>query len=198
MGRAGFEPATDGLGLHAAAVDEAAGRVLGGQLTSAEMSAFDGLAGSPLLPQQPRLMRRNAHVNDRRSLEIDPRAAVDPGQVRQARRVPQGHRGQSSAERWPTRAGPALEYLGEPRTDAAGRVFVVGGAGVVAKAPSAAAISEYANNDGWFDDVSDGPVTATLRLRGDGKAVTVPVSGAWIVVGPPDFAPDLRPAVTFP
>jgi L-lysine epsilon oxidase C-terminal domain/L-Lysine epsilon oxidase N-terminal len=73
---------------------------------------------------------------------------------------------------------------------------VIGGAGIAAKTPAAGPIADYANNDGWFDDASDGPVTATLRLRVGAKTVSVPVSGAWVLVGPPDFAPDLAPTVT--
>ena len=36
----------------------------------------------------------------------------------------------------------------------------------------------FANNEGWHDDVSDGPVTATLEI--DGRAV--PVDPAWVIV----------------
>jgi len=40
-------------------------------------------------------------------------------------------------------------------------------------------------------------VTATLRLRGpDGKPRPVTVSGAWLLVGPPDFAPAVQSPVT--
>lgn len=31
---------------------------------------------------------------------------------------------------------------------------------------------EYANNDTWFDDVSDGPVTAKVKLK-SGTVLTV-------------------------
>ena len=58
----------------------------------------------------------------------------------------------------------------------------------------------YANNDGWFDDISDGPVTAVVTIQdGIGGKREVPVDaagGAWVLVGPPDFAPHVTSAVT--
>ena len=52
----------------------------------------------------------------------------------------------------------------------------------------------FANNDGWFDDVADGPVDATLILD-DGSRVKVDVS-AWCLVGPPKYAPEVVNIVT--
>ena len=52
---------------------------------------------------------------------------------------------------------------------------------------------------GWFDDVSDGPVTVTVSIRGTSgttRAATDPSDGAWVLCGPPDFAPRVRAAVT--
>ncbi|MGW4206309.1 LodA/GoxA family CTQ-dependent oxidase, partial [Streptomyces sp. NPDC004726] len=78
-------------------------------------------------------------------------------------------------------------YLGELRTDGAGRLVFLGGRGVSASKDNTPA-GHFANNDGWHDDVSDGPVTA--RVRVDGR--TVPVDPAWVVVAPPNFAPTLK------
>ena len=89
-----------------------------------------------------------------------------------------------------------LDYLGELRTDAAGRLLVLGGTGRAYQAPSAGALSDTFNNDGWFNDVSDGPVTAELYLKVNGKRTRVDVQPAWVLVGPPDFGPDLKPMVT--
>lgn len=156
---------------------------------------FDGLAGSPLLPVQPALKRRNAGVANRRSLEIDPlpRSIKGRGKTTEIRK---GGSANPAAERWPTpQPVPAIEYLGELRTDDKGRLVVVPGAAAVGS--RGGPITDYANNDGWFDDACDGPVTATLRLRRPGGAVeTVNVRGAWMVVGPPDFAPDLPQMVS--
>ncbi|MBK6478311.1 MAG: LodA/GoxA family CTQ-dependent oxidase [Saprospiraceae bacterium] len=55
-------------------------------------------------------------------------------------------------------------------------------------------IRNYANNDDWYDDISDGPVNAKVVLK-DGSSVDVK-DGAWIIVAPPDFAPDVKNIVT--
>ncbi|MFC9131488.1 LodA/GoxA family CTQ-dependent oxidase [Streptomyces sp. NPDC057099] len=76
--------------------------------------------------------------------------------------------------------------LGEVRTDGAGRLLFLGGHGVSASVDHAQA-THFANNDGWHDDISDGPVSATVRV--DGRSI--PVEPAWVVVAPPNFAPEL-------
>jgi L-Lysine epsilon oxidase N-terminal/L-lysine epsilon oxidase C-terminal domain len=82
--------------------------------------------------------------------------------------------------------------LGEARTDDAGRLLVVGGFGR-SEGP-AGTLRDFANNDGWFDDVSDGPVSATVTPAG----ATEPIEAvtAWVVVAPPDFAPPIENLVT--
>ena len=77
-------------------------------------------------------------------------------------------------------------YLGELRTDSAGRLLVLGGHGRSASYDGKPAVT-FANNDGWHDDVSDGPVTATVKLGGQ----AIPCEGAWVVVAPPNYAPDV-------
>ena len=78
-------------------------------------------------------------------------------------------------------------YLGELRTDACGRLLVLGGRGRSASVPPGAPLVSFANNNGWHDDVADGPVTATVAVPGQAP-VTVH-EPAWVVVAPPDFAP---------
>jgi L-Lysine epsilon oxidase N-terminal/L-lysine epsilon oxidase C-terminal domain len=78
-------------------------------------------------------------------------------------------------------------YLGELQTDGDGRLIVLGGRGKTGSIPGAG-LTNFANNDGWHDDVSDGPVTATVSI--DGRAI--PVDPAWVVVAPPNYAPDLK------
>jgi hypothetical protein len=56
-------------------------------------------------------------------------------------------------------------------------------------------LGEYLNNTGWFDDVADGPVNAKLSFPGQAQPITVD-EGAWVVIGPPDFAPDVAPIVS--
>lgn len=78
-------------------------------------------------------------------------------------------------------------YLGEAMTDAEQRLTVLGGKGVSQSVDGAAAIT-FANNEGWYDDVSDGPVTAKVTL--DGQAIQV--IPAWVVVAPPNYGPQRK------
>jgi len=78
------------------------------------------------------------------------------------------------------------------RTDEAGRLLVVGGPGK-SGSPLNAKISSFADNDGWHDSVSDGPVSATLRIQGKVQTV-IP---AWVVVTVPRFAPGIYGIVTW-
>ncbi|WP_147444157.1 MULTISPECIES: LodA/GoxA family CTQ-dependent oxidase [Corallococcus] len=55
-------------------------------------------------------------------------------------------------------------------------------------------LDTYANNNFWWDDTSDGPVTATVILQG-GTRVEVPFP-AWMMVAPPAYAPQLLNMVT--
>jgi hypothetical protein len=82
--------------------------------------------------------------------------------------------------------------LGEMRTEADGRLLVVGGFGNSESVPPGLAIVHYANNDGWHDDISDGPVTAEVTLNGN----PVPVKPAWVICPPPDFAPAIDSITT--
>lgn len=83
--------------------------------------------------------------------------------------------------------------LGELRTDEAGRLVVLGGFGSSGSVTPDNPIRHYANNDGWFDDTSDGPVTARVVLK---TGRPVPVTGAWVLVAPPDFSPHTQNLVT--
>lgn len=46
--------------------------------------------------------------------------------------------------------------------------------------------NHFANAAGWFDDTSDGPVSASVKING----VVIPVESAWVVVAQPDFSPN--------
>lgn len=86
----------------------------------------------------------------------------------------------------------ATVKLGELRTDAAGRLLVLGGDGKSASNPPTA-IGNFYNNVNWFDDVADGPVEARVEFA-DGTFVNA--TGAWVVSGPPDFAPGAESVVS--
>ena len=89
---------------------------------------------------------------------------------------------------------PVTVPLGEIRTDAHGRLLVLGGTGT-STSPTGAPVFDPANPpsfnnaDGWYDDTSDGPVTATATVSVDGAEL--PVEPAWVVVAPPNYAPDV-------
>jgi hypothetical protein len=91
-------------------------------------------------------------------------------------------------------------YLGELRTDDEGRLLVLGGRGHSAAIDETGTdvsgerwITNYANNDFWHDDTSDGPVECQVQIEGR----DIPVRGrAWVLVTPPDFAPDIGSVVT--
>ena len=82
--------------------------------------------------------------------------------------------------------------LGELRTDSDGSLLVLGGAGQSGTPLPNNPVRRFANNDGWHDDVSDGPVSASVVL--DGR--TLDVTSAWVVVAPPNYAPGIDGLVT--
>lgn len=82
--------------------------------------------------------------------------------------------------------------LGEIRTDSDGRLIVLGGHGKSAS-PSGAPIfnpadpNSFNNANDWYDDISDGPVTARVSI--DGRSV--PVDHGWVVVAPPNYGTEV-------
>lgn len=94
----------------------------------------------------------------------------------------------------PNQAVSFIRDLGELRLDDVGRLLVFGGHGVSGSTEDPAKpMDEYANNDTWFDDVSDGSVKARVRLA-DGSSFDA--DAAWVTVGPPDFAPGIGNVVS--
>jgi hypothetical protein len=85
--------------------------------------------------------------------------------------------------------------LGQLRTDGQGRLVVLGGKGF-SSAPAGVPLGgSYYRNPKWHDDVADGPVTAEIRL----SPTSVPIQaeeGAWVIVGPPDYASGIDCVVT--
>jgi hypothetical protein len=142
---------------------------------------------------------RNASVTDRRSLESDfgPRSISGRGQGPVEFR--HGTSANPAAESVVRGAdgNPVIDYLGQLRTDAAGRLIAIAGRGRSGcDTATPAPLTHWANNDHWFDDISDGPITATVTLS-DGTQVSMDAAGhAWLLTGPPDFAPRIAPAVS--
>jgi hypothetical protein len=85
--------------------------------------------------------------------------------------------------------------LGILKTDSDGRLIVLGGLGRAVSDGTDPNLNSgnFGNRDGWTDDVSDGPVTAQVKIDGQ----TVPLAGAArVAIGPPDFAPGIGQPVT--
>ena len=129
----------------------------------------------PEADSAPHSYLRNITVSDRSRLVIDPGAREITGvNVR-------------GGSRYAFDTGQFMGipvYLGEVRTDERGRLLVFGGRGKSASYDGSVAIT-FANNEGWYDDTSDGPVTATVKFQGK----TLEVDPAWVVVAPPNYAP---------
>ena len=76
--------------------------------------------------------------------------------------------------------------LGEIRTDGDGHLLVLGGFGS-SSSPSNNALGGFGDSDEWHDDVSDGPVTATVTIGSQ----TFTAAPSWVIVTPPKFAPPI-------
>jgi hypothetical protein len=139
------------------------------------------------LPQAAgfKVLRRNPDypVDRRDELRIDPgplQLAASPG----------GSQSAQASFRWDGREAEVT--IGEIRTGPNGRLLVLSGKGV-SGSPAGLPVfvrseeDSFANATGWYDDVSDGPVDATVLV--DGRPV--PCEGAWVAVAPPNYAPDL-------
>jgi hypothetical protein len=114
---------------------------------------------------------RNVGVTDRRKLVIDPGPSAISGVDQNGAALSGQFMGKTV-------------YLGELHTDEGGRLIVLGGRGVSASFDGRLAVT-FANNDGWYDDISDGPVTADVEFEG----ALLRVQPAWVIVAPPDYAP---------
>ncbi|BAL12281.1 MULTISPECIES: LodA/GoxA family CTQ-dependent oxidase [Bradyrhizobium] len=84
-------------------------------------------------------------------------------------------------------------YLGELRTDEEGRLIFLGGNGVSRPFRKGTRPLTFANNPGWHDDVSDGPVRAQVTFAGHAPIDAEP---GYVCVTPPNYAPGLFGLVT--
>jgi hypothetical protein len=82
--------------------------------------------------------------------------------------------------------------LGTLKTDDKGRLIVLGGFGKSASPENLPITGLYSR--GWYDDVSDGSVRATLNLKGTDTRQSV--EPAWVLVGVPRFAEPVSAIVT--
>lgn len=86
-----------------------------------------------------------------------------------------------------------IDSLGSMITDDKYGLHVVGGYGHSGSERQNPTLPEYANNDGWYDDTSDGPVTATVIMKDGTRIEATP---AWVMVAPPSYAPEILNMVT--
>lgn len=137
-----------------------------------------------------RVPLRNAGVTsaaERRAMIIDPgpRSVREPSETVEISRsnVPADY---TYASFPPPEIGPyPINSLGRLLMDRDGRLIVLGGHG---RSCGKSIIATYTGGDEWWDDISDGPVTCKVTTDG-GETVELQ---AWVVVGPPKFAPELR------
>jgi hypothetical protein len=93
---------------------------------------------------------------------------------------------------------PVLELGRLHYEQGSGRLIVLGGHGRSGtpnprKYKLGDKLLQFANHDGWFDDISDGVVIARVTLK-NGRELFV--KSAWVIVAPPKFAPELQNVVT--
>ncbi|HEX2203779.1 MAG TPA: LodA/GoxA family CTQ-dependent oxidase, partial [Longimicrobium sp.] len=151
--------------------------------------------------------RRNAGVEGkqaRRHLMIDPGPrTVSRTGTREAAFGRDG--GDLYATTFPPELAPhSIDTLGELKTDDQGRLLVLGGHGNAGSFEAGKfgqpRIDHYANNDGWFDDTSDGPVMARLVMQSpeaNGKLRFVDVEApAWVIAAYPGYVPEILDMVT--
>jgi hypothetical protein len=147
-------------------------------------------------PNHPLRNAAAAGIEERRRLNIDPGprkiAGRDGGPVEFSRStIPAGYAGGGFP---PAILKPqGIDTLGALRTDAAGRLLLLGGFGRSGSLGDSPALGDYANNDGWWDDIADGPVRATILLA---NGETIEAKPAWALVAPPAFAPQIANLVT--
>ncbi|MFL9898024.1 LodA/GoxA family CTQ-dependent oxidase [Paraburkholderia fungorum] len=76
--------------------------------------------------------------------------------------------------------------LGDAETDGEGRLIVRGGYGKSENPTDPSSQPNFPTTPGWYDDVSDGPITAQIKFGG---TTFTAVNGAWVICPPPRYAP---------
>lgn len=131
------------------------------------------------LSAAPPAGRRNPNIKgeDRKELEITPKPKTISGTCEQG-------------DKYKFDDGTFLGkevYLGELRTDKHGRLIFLGGHGVSDSGYPDNPPASFGNNDGWHDDISDGPVRANVLIDGQ----EFEADEAWVVTAPPNYGTNL-------
>src|SRR5712691_5887498 len=148
---------------------------------------------------------RNAAITDegaRQRLITDPGPrTVDHQTVRTAHFSANG--GEYATTFPPPLQPNSIDTLGDLLTDDTGRLLVLGGHGnsgsYLFDDFGQPRITDYANNDGWFDDTADGPVMARLTMFSSlvGTVLYIDVEyPAWVVCCYPAYVPEILDVVT--
>lgn len=84
-------------------------------------------------------------------------------------------------------------HLGSVQTDEKGRLIVMPSSGKSSSATQGNAITNFADNDGWYDDWFDGWVKAEVTLE---SGETIDASPSWVACCGPDYAPEIQPFIS--
>jgi len=125
--------------------------------------------------------------NERQKLIIDPGPRTIGGPL-QSIGFEQGNAPAGYPVSYPPKVvkhGTPVLTLGDLYTDNLGRLIVVGGYG---HAGGNEPLTSYGGSNSWHDDISDGPVYCTVSFKDNTPDVQLQ---AWVVVGSPDFAPEI-------
>lgn len=160
---------------------------------------FEPIKGEGIYPPSADTPLRNPTVTDpaqRAQLIIDPgpRTLIGPGQSAAFSRDSDSAGYTMTFP--PTGLQPfAIDTLGEALTDSDGRLIVIGALGHSGtdQAYPPGEDLDYVNNNNWWDDTADGPVSATVVLS-DGTRIEA--DPAWVVVPPPAYVPEIVAQIT--
>ena len=150
--------------------------------------------------------RRNAAITNENARQ---RLIIDPGPRTVDHQTNRTAHFTRDSDAYATTFPPALkpnsiDTLGDLLTDDSGRLLVLGGHGnsgsyLFDDEFGQPRIDDYANNDGWFDDTSDGPVMARLVMFSPlvQRIRYVDVEHpAWVVCAYPAYVPEILDVVT--
>ena len=84
--------------------------------------------------------------------------------------------------------GSQIDKLGDIRVDDDGNLVAMGGLGNVT---GSAQIDSFRGAGGYWDDIADGYVVATLHIKVGASIETFEAAPAWLLVGSPKYAPEL-------
>ena len=165
---------------------------------------FDALSGEHGYDAEHPL--RNPDItdeNERQQLIIDPGPRYVDSTTRRRAEFSRSGSGAYAPTFPPEDLQPhSIDTLGEILTDDKGRLLVLGGCGNSGTCKTGFGhprIDTYANNDGWFDDTSDGPVMARLVMYSSEVSrlryidVEYP---AWVLAAYPRYCPEILDIIT--